>query len=177
MVDVEIINFLIKDNDEYCSSMSKPDIRARKSIDYKDYIKRVVKEQKASNKELNIKDYIILFLACIRADLYFYTLEHELIPKNNYIYRIRPNTSTAYILDGDSNAWTLQCWMKRDLSNTNAQYIHRGENDSNRMYFGASSVSGRIYAKLNSSAYYYNSSATFFNLACLSSSLLSIIHL
>jgi len=60
MIDAEIINFLIKDNDEYCSSMSKPDIRARKSIDYKDYIKRVVKEQRASNKELNIKDYIIL---------------------------------------------------------------------------------------------------------------------
>jgi len=88
MIDAEIINFLIKDNDEYCSSMSKPDIRARKSIDYKDYIKRVVKEQRASNKELNIKDYIILLLACIRVDLYFYNLDHELIPKDNYIHKI-----------------------------------------------------------------------------------------
>ena len=59
LIDAEIIQFLINDNDNYCKNMTIQDIRARHSSDYKEYIKKVVKEHNESNKELNIKDYIL----------------------------------------------------------------------------------------------------------------------
>lgn len=88
LIDAEIIQFLINDNDDYCKNMTIQDIRARHCTDYKEYIKKVVKEHNESNKELNIKDYIILLLACIRVDLFFSNLDHKLIPKDNYIHKI-----------------------------------------------------------------------------------------
>ena len=88
LIDAEIINFIIKDNDNYLKNLSNPDLRARQVSNYKEYINKIVKEQTESTKTLNIKDYLILFFACLRADYYFYNLKHELIPNNNYIYKI-----------------------------------------------------------------------------------------
>ena len=44
LIDAEIIQFLINDNDNYCKNMTIQDIRARHSSDYKEYIKKVVKD-------------------------------------------------------------------------------------------------------------------------------------
>jgi hypothetical protein len=86
--DNEIINFLLKDPDDYCHNMSIHDLRARKVINSKEYIRKVIKEHKSSNKTLNIKDILILLFACIRADIYFYNLKSNLIPTDNFIYKI-----------------------------------------------------------------------------------------
>jgi hypothetical protein len=86
--DTEIISFLVKDPDQYCTNMTIHDLRARKSVNSKEYVNKVVKEHKSSNKTLDIKDIIILLFACIRADLYFYNLENDLIPDKHYIYKI-----------------------------------------------------------------------------------------
>ena len=86
--DTEIINFLVKDGDNYCTNMTIHDLRARKSVNSKEYINKVVKEHNSSNKTLDIKDIIILLFACIRVDIYFYNLESKLIPSDNNIYKV-----------------------------------------------------------------------------------------
>tara|TARA_B110000285_G_C15050510_1_gene576702 strand:+ start:283 stop:1038 length:756 start_codon:yes stop_codon:yes gene_type:complete len=86
--DNKIIDFLLKDADNYCANMTIHDLRARKCNNSKEYIHTVVNEHKSSNNGLNIKDIIILLCACIRADVYFYNLESKLIPSDNNIYKV-----------------------------------------------------------------------------------------
>lgn len=85
--DKYIITFILKDNDEYLKNMSKYDIRARNVTSIKDYKNIIINEQKVK-KSLTLKDYIIILLASIRADYYFYNLKHKFLPENHNINRI-----------------------------------------------------------------------------------------
>ena len=86
--DEYIITFILKDNDEYFKNMSKYDLKARNVTSIKEYKNIIVDEQKYSKYTLSLKDYIVLLLATIRADYYFYNLKHKMLPEHHNINKI-----------------------------------------------------------------------------------------
>ena len=85
--DEYIITFISKDNDDYLKNMSKFDIRARNVTSIKDY-KTIIINQQTVKRYLTFKDYVVILLASIRADYYFYNLKHKLLPENHNINKI-----------------------------------------------------------------------------------------
>ena len=86
--DEYIITFILKDNDEYFKNMSKYDLKARNVSSIQEYKNIIVNDQKYSKQSLSLKDYIVLLLASIRADYYFYNLKHKMLPDDHNINKI-----------------------------------------------------------------------------------------
>ena len=83
-----IIAFILNDSDEYFKNMSKYDLKARNVKSVKEYKNVIVDEQKYSKYTLSLKDYIVLLLASISADYYFYNLKHKMLPEDHNVNKI-----------------------------------------------------------------------------------------
>lgn len=85
--DEYIITFILNDNDNYFKNMSKYDLKARNITSIQEY-KNIIINGQNNKQSLSLKDYVVLLLATIRADYYFYNLKHKMLPENHNINKI-----------------------------------------------------------------------------------------